>query len=110
MSCAVAGPILYLLGEESGGVHFYNNSSIGKTTAAVVAGSVWGGGDKDGFIETWRTTDNALELTAAAHNDAFFALDEIGQCDPKHLMAVPYLLSNGQSKSRMNKDQGSQQR
>ena len=55
----------------------------GKTTAAMVAGSVWGchtGGNREiGFAETWHTTANQVEVTALAHNDCLLILDETGQ-------------------------------
>jgi putative DNA primase/helicase len=53
---ALAGPLLYLLGEESGGFHLFGPSSIGKTTAAHVARSVWAMP-----LGSWRTTDNGAE-------------------------------------------------
>jgi hypothetical protein len=41
---------------EGGGVHFKGASSTGKSTALHVAGSVWGGGDTNGYIRSWRST------------------------------------------------------
>jgi putative DNA primase/helicase len=104
VSCAFAGPTLKLLAEESGGIHIFGSSSTGKTTAARVGGSVWGGGGRDGFLQSWRSTANGLEITAAIHNDACLFLDEIGQLDPKQAAEIPYQLANGQGKNRMNAD------
>jgi putative DNA primase/helicase len=42
ISSAFAAPLLHLAGAESGGFHFRGGSSTGKTTALLVAGSVWG--------------------------------------------------------------------
>jgi putative DNA primase/helicase len=44
----------------------------------MVAGSVWGCHRLPdmGFLETWNTTDNAVELTALGHNDGLLVLDE----------------------------------
>ena len=58
VSAAFAAPLLTLLDEESGGVHLRGSSSAGKTTALLVAGSVWG---EPGRLENWRATANALE-------------------------------------------------
>jgi putative DNA primase/helicase len=58
-SVAFAAPTLELLGKDSGGFHLHGLSSTGKSTALAVAASVWGY-----RVETWRTTDNALEDTA----------------------------------------------
>lgn len=82
-SCAFAGPILKLVGAESGGIHFHGPTSTGKTTALVVGGSVCGGGGNAGFAQTWRTTINGLEATAEAHNDGTLFLDELAQVDPE---------------------------
>jgi putative DNA primase/helicase len=80
VSMSFAGPLLGPLSEEAGGVHLRGESSRGKTTALQVAASVWGApGGPDGFVRQWRATGNALEATAAAHNDGVLILDEIGR-------------------------------
>jgi len=40
---AFAGPLLHMLGHESGGFHLYGDSSGGKTTHLQVAASIYGG-------------------------------------------------------------------
>ena len=102
-SCGFAGPILKLVGAESGGIHFYGLTSTGKTTALVVGGSVCGGGGNAGFAQTWRTTINGLEATAEAHNDGTLFLDELAQSDPREASETAYLLANGQGKARMTR-------
>ena len=92
---------------EGGGFHLFGGSSIGKTTALVVAGSVWGGG-ASGYHQTWRTTDNGLEFIAEAHNDSLLCLDEMGQVDPKHAGEIAYMLANGEGKIRSKQDGGIQ--
>lgn len=104
VSCAMAGPLLYLAGAESGGFHLVGGSSLGKTTALRVAGSVCGGGGIRGFIKSWRATDNALESVAALHCDGLLCLDELSQADPKSAGETAYMLSNGQGKGRANRD------
>lgn len=109
-SVAFAAPLLSPLCEsESGGFHFYGGSSIGKTTALLVAGSVWGGGGTNGFLQSWRTTDNALEYAAQAHCDALLCLDELGQVDSRKAGEIAYMLANGEGKSRSKKDGGLQE-
>ena len=100
LSAAFAAPLLNLTGAESGGYHFRGKSSGGKTTALVVAGSVWGGGGLKGYIKSWRTTDNGLEGVAAWHCDALLCLDELSQVDAKAAGAAAYMLANGAGKSR----------
>lgn len=106
---AFAAPLLDLLGEEGGGVHFRGPSRVGKTTALRVAASVWGGSGASGagaYIRQWRATANGVEGVAAAHSDALLALDELGQADPRELGAVAYMLANGSGKSRSDRSGG----
>jgi putative DNA primase/helicase len=49
LSVACAGPLNDLLQGEGGGIHLVGGSSLGKSTALVAAGSVWGGGGRAGF-------------------------------------------------------------
>jgi putative DNA primase/helicase len=104
LSVAFTGPLLEPFGMEGGGFHLFGPSSCGKTTALRIAGSVWGGGGERGFALTWRTTANALEGVAAAHNHTLLALDEIGQISPFDLDQATYALANGQAKARMRAD------
>lgn len=99
---ALASPLMQLIGLDGGGIHFRGGSSVGKTTALWVASSVWGLPVFD-----WRTTDNALETTAARHNDLLLCLDEIGQVEPRIVGAVAYMLANGRGKARMTSDRAS---
>jgi putative DNA primase/helicase len=94
VSLAFTGPILRLVqGPRSGGFQLYGDPNTGKSTAAMVAGSIWGcrrQPDK-GFIESWLTTANAVEPTAVAHNDSILLLDETrnaGPSDSKRIEVV----------------------
>lgn len=99
LSAAFAGPLLYLLNAESGGLHFRGASSIGKSSTLYVAASAWGCP-----VHNWRATDNAAEALARAANDALLCLDELGQAEGRAADAMGYMLSNGAGKARMNKD------
>lgn len=106
---AFAGPLLKFAGLECGGFHLYGRTSKGKTTALQVAASVWGSGadpaeSNDSYISRWNTTGNALEGTAAAHNDGFLALDEMGTCDARDFGKVVYDLHGGKGKARLDKN------
>ena len=109
LSAAFAGPLIKMVGAETGGFHIYGKTSRGKTTAMQVAASVWGNGESPTkwttptFIRTWAATTNALEGIAAAHNDTLMILDELGQCDATDFQKIVYNLSAGQGKARMNK-------
>ncbi len=110
VACAFAAPLLTRTDSESGGFHFYGDSSKGKSTAQTVAGSVWGGGAEKGYLERWRPTANGLEIFAEVHNDGLGCLDEIGQIDARVLGEAVYMLANGQGKGRMSKSIGSRRR
>ena len=89
-------------------MHWRGSSSTGKTAAGEVAGSVCGGGGRDGYTVTWRATDNGIESVAAVHNDGLLVLDEIGQVSADALGGVAYMLANGQGKRRMTRDGSAQ--
>jgi uncharacterized protein (DUF927 family) len=110
VSCAFAGPLLSLVGGESGGVHFYGATSTGKTTALLVGGSVSGGGGRDGFVQSWRATANGLEAVAELHNDLCLYLDELSQMDAREAAEVAYLLGNGSGKARMSRNIGARKK
>jgi len=97
-SAAFAGPLLELIGAESGGFHVYGNSSQGKSTLLSMAASVWG--KPADYSKTWRATDNALEGIARAYADTLLPLDEIKECDPRIIDQTVYMLGNGKAKAR----------
>jgi uncharacterized protein (DUF927 family) len=100
MSAAFAAPLLHVSGAESGGFHLRGASSVGKTTALEVAGSIWGGGGVKGYVRQWRATDNGLEAVAQAHCDTLLCLDELSQIDARAAGAAAYMMANGAGKSR----------
>ncbi len=109
ISTAFAGPLLEILGEEGGGVHFRGASRVGKTTALRVAASVWGGDGANGaagYIRQWRATDNAMESLALAQSDTLLPLDELGQADARTVGETAYLLASGQGKARSDRGGG----
>lgn len=101
VSAAFAGPLLHLVDEQSGGFHFTGASSEGKTIILRVAGSVWGGPE---YFNSWRITDNALEVVAEQQNDGLLSLDDIGQAPPERVGEINYMLGNGVGKGRMKED------
>jgi putative DNA primase/helicase len=106
VATAFAAPLLPFLDMRvGGGFHFTGPSSLGKTTCLIVGGSVWGGSpDPLGYCVSWRATDNALEGVCLAHNNSLLCLDEIGQCDPRKIGEIAYMLANGAGKNRMDRD------
>jgi putative DNA primase/helicase len=100
IAVALAPILMETCSIESGGFHHYGASSIGKSTTLDVAGSVWGGGGRNGFLTSWRATVNGLEGVAVTHNHACLCLDELGQAQPKDASEAAYMLANGSGKNR----------
>lgn len=103
VSTAFASPLLSITGEKGGGLHYRGLTSLGKTTVLLCGGSVWGGDAEHGFLQTWKATANGLEIIAASHNHSLLCLDEIGECEPREVGNVAYMLANGRGKARMTK-------
>lgn len=99
LSCAFAAPLFPLVNAESGGFNLKGASSTGKSTALNVAASVWGSPQ---YVQQWRTTGNALEAVAEAHNHTLLCLDELGQVDGKEAGEIAYMLANGSGKNRLS--------
>ena len=98
---AFAGPLIGPLDLEGGGFHIVGNSGCGKTTALMMAGSVWGGGDRKlGFLRTWKGSTSGHEGLAVLANDTLLALDEIGEADPGLIGQIVYMHRNGSGKNR----------
>jgi putative DNA primase/helicase len=104
VSAAFGAPLLRLAEEPGGGLHVVGLSQLGKTTLLRAGGSVWGGGQINGYLRSWRTTSNSLEATAEAHCDALLCLDEIGEVNAREASAIAYMLANGSGKGRGRRD------
>ncbi len=103
LAAAFTPPLLKLVGEESGGIHFVGSSSVGKTLALRIAGSVWGGGGVSGYLRKWRSTVNGLESLAEDRNDCLITLDEISEISARDAAYATYMLANGGGKKRMGR-------
>ena len=98
--CAFSGALIEPSHAESGGLHFYGDSSTGKTTLVQVACSVWGSSN---YMRSWRATANGIEGAATMFNGTLLALDEISECKPIEVGQIIYALANGQGKQRASK-------
>ncbi len=103
---ALAAPLATKLEKQGFNVHFFGISSTGKSTLGKVASSVFGHGTR--FMNSWKTTTNALESTAMAHNDLLLVLDEISQTNNETVLEAIYMLANGTGKARSTKTGSSQ--
>lgn len=107
VSFSLAGPLLKILHVDNGGFHYFAESSTGKTTALLVAISLWGKPKQ--FIRTWRATSNGLESISTDRNDTILVLDELGEANPNEVSQVVYAITNGTGKQRSNKNGTSQE-
>ncbi|MCI1680463.1 MAG: DUF927 domain-containing protein [Ewingella americana] len=105
VGAALAAPLIGLAGVDGFGIHFYEQSSAGKTTTANIASSLYG--DADTLRLTWFGTALGIANEAAAHNDGLMPLDEVGQgADPESVAKSAYTLFNGVGKLQGAKDGG----
>ena len=105
IGAALAAPLIGLVGADGFGIHFYEQSSAGKTTTANVASSLYG--NPDLLRLTWYGTALGLANEAAAHNDGLMPLDEVGQgADPVSVSQSAYALFNGVGKLQGAKEGG----
>jgi uncharacterized protein (DUF927 family) len=104
IAAAFAAPLLGPLQLEGAGIHFRGGSSIGKTTALIVDGSVWGGprdrGGLNGYRQSWQATANAIEGLAQAHCDLPLCLDELSLVRGEDAARVGYQLASGIGRGR----------
>lgn len=95
---ALAGSLLEKLDRQEGQViHWFGDSSSGKSTAVEIAASVWGAPQ---FVRSWNATANGLEGIAAMRNDTCLILDEIDEALPSEVSKIAYMIANGQGKQR----------
>jgi putative DNA primase/helicase len=104
VSCAFAGPLMRSFNVQGGGFALEGESSVGKSTALIAAGSVWGGGGRLGFCRTFAATQTALESIGEIHNDGCLILDELTMCEPAEIEKIIYMLANGFGKGRDNRN------
>jgi putative DNA primase/helicase len=107
LAAAFAAPLLGPLQAEGAGIHFRGGSSIGKTTALMAAGSVWGGprehGGLNGYKQSWQATANGVEGMAEAHCDLPLCLDELSLVRGEDAARVAYQLASGIGRTRATK-------
>ncbi len=104
--CTGFAPILLKLQRGlGGGYHLSSDSTTGKSTTLIVAGSVWGGGGRNGFCESWKMTTAAAEFIAALHNCSLLCLDELAQMpQPERAGEMAYFFANGHPAARMTRE------
>ena len=89
-----------MLFRSGGFFHYVGSTSIGKSTILHVAKSVWGFKDLGSF----RSTDNSLESICKNSNDGAMFLDELGEVNAEDLFKIIYMMANGVTKGRADRN------
>ncbi|EHB8340011.1 DUF927 domain-containing protein [Escherichia coli] len=108
IATSLSAPLVGLTGADGFGVHFFEQSTAGKTTTQSISSSVWG--DPDALRLTWYGTALGIANEAEAHNHGLLPLDEIGQAgSPRDVYVSSYTLFNGFGKLQGAKDGGNRE-
>jgi len=101
----LAAPLNSLAGGSCFGIHLFAQSSAGKTTTVEAATSLYG--DPEMLKLSWDATRHGLTVEAAARNDGFIPIDEIGQGGKVNDIAQSaYSLFNGVGRIQGRKEGG----
>lgn len=104
-----AAPVLSLLNDsyDIGSLvfNFSNTSSKGKTSAAMLAASVFANPAMNkGTLITYNATENAIIETISSMNSLTVGLDEVGMSSIKGFSKLLYAICSGTAKKRLNGD------
>ncbi len=97
-----AAPLLKILNAPSFIIHFWGNTSVGKTTVLELASSIWGNPHKDsgGLVFGWESTPVFLERMAGFFCDMPIFPDDSQNVEDKKMSRMLYQLANSTSKGR----------
>ncbi len=86
--------------------HIVAESSKGKSTATMLAISVWGNPKVGvgGLYNTWNATENALVTSLSGNNGVAYALDELSMTKVENLTSLIYNIVGGKDKARLTKN------
>ena len=105
---SLSAPLLELFDCSSFLVHFWGDSSMGKTTVMEIASSVWGNPAKEtgGLITSWNNTMVFVERLASFFNDLPMYLDDSQTADDKTVSKIMYMIGNSTGRGRGKKAGG----
>ena len=105
---SLSAPLLEIMDCSSFLVHFWGDSSMGKTTVMEIASSVWGNPAKEtgGLITSWNNTMVFVERLASFFNDLPMYLDDSQTADDKTVSKIMYMIGNSTGKGRGKKAGG----
>lgn len=99
---SLAGPLIELLDLTPFTIHLCGHSTHGKSTAARLAGSIWG--HPRHTFQSWDVTNVGIEIAAETANGACLVLDELKRFgdDQDRLSRVVYGLNSLQGRLKAN--------
>ena len=105
---SLAAPLLEIFDCSSFLIHFWGDSSMGKTTVMEIAASVWGNPAKEtgGLITSWNNTMVFVERLASFFNDLPMYLDDSQTADDKTVSKIMYMIGNSTGRGRGKKAGG----
>jgi uncharacterized protein (DUF927 family) len=108
ISMSFAAPLARPLGLIYPMAHGAGPSTKGKSTAALVAGSVYGCGDEtssDCFVRTWKGTVKSIVDLPLRYRDVFLVIDDTSARDPGIIPGdLVYQIASGRERSRLKQD------
>ena len=105
---SLSAPLLEIMDCSSFLIHFWGETSLGKTTVMEIASSVWGKPDKEsgGLITSWNNTMVFVERIASFFNDLPMYLDDSQTAEDKTISKIMYMIGNSTGKGRGKKAGG----
>lgn len=100
---ALGAPLLRKLGAPNFTMHFFGDSSRGKTSMLKIAASVYGDPESAAWVSSGNTTMVAMEQRAQMLTDMPFFMDELGAGDLRQMEQRMYMMGSGVGRSRANK-------
>lgn len=106
-SSAVVGLLSLISNYDSLLAHITGDSTTGKTTAAMLAISIWGNPStkiNNGLASTWNTTENAMFNNIVGNHGLAVLFDEVSMNDSLDFTKFIYKFTGNKDKGRLNKE------
>ncbi|WP_297426078.1 DUF927 domain-containing protein [Clostridium sp.] len=106
-SSAIVGLLSSIANSDSLLVHTTGDSTTGKTTASMLAISIWGNPStkiSNGLATTWNTTENAMFSNIVGNRGLAVLFDEVSMNDSLDFTKHVYKFTGNKDKNRLDKE------